>query len=51
VEIGDWCGSLLGRDKKIKTYAKWNYIDIRDGEDRFLAFDVVGFDPEDHYVC
>ena len=37
--------------QKRKTYAKRNDVDVSDGENGFLAFYVVGFDPENHYAC
>lgn len=33
-----------------KTYTEGNDVDVRDGEERLLSFDVVGFHPEDHWL-
>ena len=50
---GDWgrlsIGLRNGEEMEGKTYSKRNYIDVSDGEDSFLAFDIIRLDPENHY--
>jgi hypothetical protein len=51
-KLGEGLGFWGERNKqKRNTYAKRNDVDVGDGEDRSLAFDVVGFNPENHYGC
>jgi hypothetical protein len=47
-------GGAFWREKdkqKRKTYAKRNDVDVSNGEDGFLATDVVRLNPENHYAC